>query len=78
MKVRKIERKEVEVPDLSKRIAQAHKKTGKPVSEVCKAVGFSRAYWYQVVNGREDAIAEDTLRKIEKILDVSFGVNFND
>lgn len=78
VKVRRIERKEIEVPDLPQRIAEAQKKSGKPVSEVCEAVGFSRTYWYQIVNGREEAIAEDTLRKIEEILDVEFGVTFND
>ncbi|MEH1786508.1 MAG: helix-turn-helix transcriptional regulator [Nostoc sp.] len=78
VKVRRIERKEIEVPDLPKQIAQAQKKSGKPVSEICVTVGFSRTYWYQIVNGREEAIAEDTLRKIEELLDVDFGVKFND
>ncbi|MBW4603985.1 MAG: helix-turn-helix domain-containing protein [Calothrix sp. FI2-JRJ7] len=76
MKVRKIERKEIETPELPKQIAQAQKESGKPVSEICQAVGFSRTYWYQLVNGREEAIAEETLRKIEEVLGVDFGVYF--
>jgi transcriptional regulator with XRE-family HTH domain len=76
VKVRKIERKEIETPELPKQIAQAQKESGKPVSEICQAVGFSRTYWYQLVNGREEAIAEETLRKIEEVLGVDFGVYF--
>jgi transcriptional regulator with XRE-family HTH domain len=76
VKVRKIERKEIETPELPKQIAQAQKKSGKPISEICEAVGFSRTYWYQIVNGREEAIAEETLRKIEEVLGVDFGVHF--
>lgn len=77
VKVRRIERKEIEMPELSKQIAQAQKNSGKPISEICEAVGFSRTYWYQVVNGREEAIAEETLRKIESVLGVNFGVKFD-
>ncbi|MGB3205187.1 MAG: transcriptional regulator [Crinalium sp.] len=77
VKVRRIERKEVEVLDLHKRIADAQKKSGKPVSEVCKEVGFSRAYWYQIVNEKEDSIANETLQKIEEVLGVNFGVEFD-
>lgn len=76
VKVRKIERKEIEVPELPKQMAQAQKKSGKSISEICEAVGFSRTYWYQIVNGREEAIAEETLRKIEETLGVDFGVSF--
>ena len=78
VKVRRIERKEVEIPDLNVRIAKAQKDSGKAISTVCKMVGFSRSYWYQMVNGKEDAIAEETLRKIEEVLGVNFGVKFND
>lgn len=77
VKVRRIERKEIETPDLPKQIAQAQKDSGKAISEICKAVGFSRTYWYQIVNGREEAIAEETLRKIEEVLGVNFGVQFD-
>lgn len=76
VKVRKIERKEIETPELPKQIAEAQKKSGKPISEICQAVGFSRTYWYQLVNGREEAIALETLRKIEEVLGVDFGVHF--
>jgi transcriptional regulator with XRE-family HTH domain len=78
VKVRRIERKEVEIPDLNRRIADAQKDSGKPIAVICKMVGFSRSYWYQMINGKEEAIAEETLRKIEEVLGVDFGVSFND
>ena len=76
MKVRKIKREEIEVPDLPLKIAQAQEKSGKPISEVCESVGFSRTYWYRLVNGKEEAIAVETLRKLEKTLNTSFEVKF--
>ena len=77
VKIRRIERREIEVPDLEKRIADAQRNSGKSIAEVCRIVGFSRSYWYQMVNGKEEAIAEETLRKIERVLDVDFGAKFN-
>ncbi|MEH2138559.1 helix-turn-helix domain-containing protein [Nostoc sp.] len=75
MKVRKIERKEIELPLLSEAIATAIKKSGLSVTQVCDAVGISRTYWYKVVNNKEEAIALETLRKIEQVLNVDLGVD---
>lgn len=75
MKVRKIERKEIEIPKLSEAITTALKKSDMSVTQVCVAVGISRAYWYQLVNNKEEAIALETLRKIEQVLNVDLGVD---
>ncbi|RMH39842.1 MAG: XRE family transcriptional regulator [Gammaproteobacteria bacterium] len=75
MKVRRITKTEIEVPDLPSAIEVARGKAGISVSEVCREAGVSRPYWYKIVRGRETAIAEPTLRKIEEVLKADFGVS---
>ena len=76
VKVRKIIKKEIEIQDLPKLIAQAQKDSGRSISEVCRSLEMSSTYWYRLINGREEAIALETLIKIEELLGVNFGVNF--
>ena len=77
MKVRRIIKIEVDSPDLGERIREARIKDGRSVTKLSKLAGFSRHYWYQleaeaVIGG----IAEKTLRDVEAVLGVDFGVRF--
>lgn len=76
VKVRRIQKIEVEVPELPELLKEALKKSGKSVSALCGEVDISRTYWYRLVGGREYAIAEDALRKIETALKTEFNVDF--
>lgn len=79
VKVRRIVKQEVDVPGLGAKIKKARTDSSKSLSALCREVGISRNYWYQleseVVLG---GVAEDTLRKMEAALEVDFDVRFED
>ncbi len=69
----------VKIPDLAAKIQQAQVASGLSVSEVCRRLGISRTYWYKLVNDNiPEGLAEPTLRKIEDVLGVNFGVKFEE
>ncbi|ARV62848.1 transcriptional regulator [Nostocales cyanobacterium HT-58-2] len=79
MKVRRIIKQEVDIPGLGERIKQAREADSRSVTEIAKACNISRNYWYQLeAEAVLGGVAEDTLRKIEEVLGVDFGVKFND
>ncbi|MBD6620881.1 helix-turn-helix transcriptional regulator [Komarekiella sp. 'clone 1'] len=79
MKVRRIIKLEVDVPGLGERIKQAREARGRPVTQMAKEVGISRNYWYQLeAEAVLGGVAEETLRKIEEVLGVDLGVQFDD
>jgi transcriptional regulator with XRE-family HTH domain len=78
VRVRRIVKQEVDVPGLGEQIKQAREKDGRSLSAIAKAVGVSRNYWYQLeAEAVLGGMAEDTLRKIEAELGVTFGVDFD-
>jgi transcriptional regulator with XRE-family HTH domain len=79
VKVRRIIKQEINIPDLGEQIKKARDADNRSVTELAKLVGISRNYWYQleaetVLGG----VAEDTFRKIEEVLNVDFGVRFEE
>jgi transcriptional regulator with XRE-family HTH domain len=66
---------ELEVPDLGKRIREARKADGRSVTEIAAAAGMSVQNWYRIEDERQ-SLPEDTLRLIEKVLNIDFGVKF--
>jgi transcriptional regulator with XRE-family HTH domain len=79
VKVRRIIKLEVDVPGLGNRIKQAREARGRPVTQMAKEVGISRNYWYQLeAEAVLGGVAEETLRKIEEVLGVDLGVQFDD
>ncbi|MGF2036881.1 MAG: helix-turn-helix domain-containing protein [Nostoc sp. CmiVER01] len=79
VKVRRIIKLEVDVPGLGDRIKQAREARGRPVTQMAKEVGISRNYWYQLeAEAVLGGVAEETLRKIEEMLGVDLGVQFDD
>lgn len=77
VKVKRIVKQEIDVPDLGEKIKRARESDRRSLSSLAKAAGISRNYWYQL---EEEAVmggvAESTLRKIEDVLGVDFGVRF--
>jgi transcriptional regulator with XRE-family HTH domain len=79
VKVRRIIKQEIDIPGLGERIKQARENAGRPVTQLAKEVGISRNYWYQLeAEAVLGGMAEETLRKIEEVLDVDLGVKFED
>ncbi|MEB3294547.1 MAG: helix-turn-helix transcriptional regulator [Synechococcales bacterium] len=78
VRVRRIIKQEVDIPDLGRKIRQAREADDRTVTDLAKAVGISRNYWYQIeAESVLGGVAEDTLRQIEKVLQVDFGVKFD-
>ncbi|BAZ18645.1 transcriptional regulator (plasmid) [Calothrix sp. NIES-4071] len=76
MKVRRTIDKET--PGLGQRIREARVADGRPLEVICALAGLSRVHWYDIESEKvRNALPEETLRKIEKVLDVDFEVNFD-
>ena len=75
----KVERVQViEVPGLGEKIRQARGADGRSLTVICSLMGMSAANWYRIEQEENKSLPEETLRKIEKVLGVDFGVNFDD
>lgn len=66
----------VDVPGLGDRIKAARKSSTKPLLALCREIGFSSMNWYRIEK-EQQSIPEETLRKIEQVLGVDFGVSFD-
>ena len=76
MKVRRTVEKEA--LGLGKRIKQARVADKRSLEVICAEAGISRVYWYDIEAEKvRSALPEETLRKIEKVLGVDLGVNFD-
>ena len=79
VKVRRIVKLEIDIPNLGKRIKEAREADSRSVTKLAKTVGISRNYWYQLeAEAVLGGVAEDTIRKIEKVLDIDFDISFDD
>lgn len=79
MRVKRVVEHEVYIPDLGAKIQEARKAINKPLTVLCKEADVSRNYWYQLESGKiPGTVSEETLRKIEKVLGVNLGVNFEE
>lgn len=77
VKVRRIVKQEIDVPGLGDLIRQARDADDRSLTQLAKLAGISRNYWYQLeAESVLGGVAEDTIRKIEEVLGVSFGVSF--
>lgn len=73
MKVRRVQ--ETEIPDLSQRLKDA--RGYKPLAQVARDAGISRQALRRFEAGMVEAIAYPTLKKLEQVLGVDFGVSFD-
>jgi transcriptional regulator with XRE-family HTH domain len=70
-------KQEVDAPGLGEKIRLAREADTRPVTQLAKAAGISRNYWYQLeTESVMGGISEETLRKIEQVLGKDFGVTF--
>ena len=75
MKVRKVIDKEV--PNLGTRIKIAREADKRPLTELCAQIPMTTMNWYRIESGETKALPFETLKRIEEVLGVSFGVDFD-
>ncbi|MGL5807938.1 MAG: helix-turn-helix domain-containing protein [Xenococcaceae cyanobacterium] len=76
--VKVIRQKESYAPNLHERIKEAREKDGRSAQVLATLAEISTAYWYKLEAGTQKWISEDVLRRIESVLGVDFGVQFDD
>lgn len=75
MKVRKVI--EIEVPKLGDRIREAREADSRSLAEICRQVPMSTMNWYRIEAEETKALPIETLKRIEQVLGVDFGVKFD-
>ncbi|NJN23221.1 MAG: transcriptional regulator [Acaryochloridaceae cyanobacterium RL_2_7] len=68
----------IEVEGLGQAIKEARLRDQRPLTKICLLVDMTTANWYRIEAEKNESLPEDTLRKIEAILGVDFGVQFED
>ena len=76
MKVRKTI--DIEVENLGEAIREARKLDKRSLADICKLVNMTPSNWSRIEKEQTKALPLETLRKIEEVLNVDFGVKFND
>ncbi|MBR8832982.1 MAG: helix-turn-helix transcriptional regulator [Stigonema ocellatum SAG 48.90 = DSM 106950] len=67
----------IDVRGLGAKIRDARVADPRSLKAICKAVGMSQMNWYRIEEEKQKLPLE-TLRKIEEVLGVDLGVQFND
>ncbi|BAY85337.1 XRE family transcriptional regulator [Calothrix parasitica NIES-267] len=75
MKVKKV--LEIEVPGLGSRIQQAREADSRSLAEICRQVGMTTMNWYRIEAEENKALPIETLRRIEEVLGVNFGIRLD-
>ncbi|WP_026734911.1 helix-turn-helix domain-containing protein [Fischerella sp. PCC 9605] len=65
----------IDVPDLGAKIKAAREADPRSLKAICKAVGMSQMNWYRIEDEKQ-SLPIEKLRKIEEVLGIDFGVNF--
>jgi transcriptional regulator with XRE-family HTH domain len=76
MKVRKVI--EVEVPELGESIRKAREADSRSLAEICRQIPMTTMNWYRIEAEETKALPIETLKRIEEVLGVDFGVKFDD
>ncbi len=75
MKVRQV--KEIDGLELGRRIREARKKDSRSLVELAAKAKMTTANWYVIEDERIKALPLETLRRIEKVLGIDLGINFD-
>ena len=68
---------EREFPGLGARIKSARENDPRSLIQLCAAIGMTPANWYKIENEETKVLPIETLRKIEKILNIDFDVEID-
>ena len=78
IKMRVRQTREREVPHLGRKIKEAREKDPRSLTDICQLVGMTTSNWYRIEKEETKVLPEETLRSIEKVLNINFGVNFDE
>lgn len=76
MKIRKTI--DIEVPGIGEKIKEARERDRRSLAQICREIPMSQMNWYKIEAEETKALPIETLRRIEEILGVDFGVSFDD
>lgn len=66
----------IDAPGIGAKIKNAREQDPRSVGQLAKAADMTRANWYRIEREENDILPEPTLRKIEQVLGIDFGVKF--
>lgn len=66
----------VDVPGLGERIKRARKADPRSLVQICGLIDITPANWYKIEAEETKVLPIETLRRIEDVLGVDFGVSF--
>ncbi len=75
MKVRRVT--EIEIPGLGEKIKRVREKDPRSLVEICQLVGMTTSNWYRIEKEITKFLPIETLKKIEEVLKVDLGVEFD-
>jgi transcriptional regulator with XRE-family HTH domain len=79
LKVKRVQEVICDFPGLGDRIRKARESDSRSLTAICTEAGISRSYWYQLENGdMRSPATEEIIRKVERVLGVDLGVNFEE
>lgn len=67
----------IDVPDLGRQIRAAREADSRSLVKICEEVGMTPANWYRI-EAEKQTLPIETLRRIEEVLDVDFGVKLEE
>ncbi len=67
----------VDVPDLGQQIRAAREADRRSLVKICAEVGMTPANWYRI-EAEKQTLPVETLKRIEEVLGVDFGVNLEE
>lgn len=76
VKVRRYQ--ESEISDFGEKLKAARVSDGRSVQVLATLAGISTGYWYQLENEQRIWVSDEVVKAIESVLDVDFGVSFDD
>jgi len=64
-------------PGFGDRLRSARLRDPRPLTQICKAAGISRQYWYGIENETiRTPVSVEVVQRIESALGIDLGVNF--
>jgi len=67
---------DIDVPGLGAMVREARENDKRSLAEICRQVGMTSMNWYRIESEETKALPVETLRTIERVLGVDFGVSF--
>ena len=66
----------VDIPGLEDQIRTLRESDKRSVRKIASAAGMSPVHWYRIESGKQK-LREETLRRIEEVFGVDFGIQFD-